>query len=254
MADLAVILCHQTVAQLQTLAAGWKLLLQLEHQDLVESLAARYPYDERLCLHLLMMHFEQLLSQIVQNPLVFLDDLIRECPPHLQMLLELENQSFPTESLCLLLEQPVLLIHLLMANCLGYVPLLERHPPHLQKHSHLESLFLEDDLLHLILFVQAQIGEQEGLGLWWVVCAFCWRTHCPRIQFSTETAHQGWIVLVQVMCLGSSHDRFLYLHLHQGQHEQMVTVRMHFLEITLNYITFITLDAISTSKNVVEVV
>lgn len=30
-------------------------------------------------------------------------------------------------------------------------------------------------------------------------------------------------------------------------------VRMHFLEITLNYITFITLDAISTSKNVVEV-
>jgi hypothetical protein len=28
---------------------------------------------------------------------------------------------------------------------------------------------------------------------------------------------------------------------------------MHFLEITLNYITFITLDAISTSKNVVEV-
>lgn len=30
-------------------------------------------------------------------------------------------------------------------------------------------------------------------------------------------------------------------------------VRMHSLEITLNYITFITLDAISTSKNVVEV-
>jgi hypothetical protein len=58
MANRVVTLCHQSAAQQQNLAAGWKPLPLPDHQDLVESLAARHQWDEKLCLHPLMKHFE----------------------------------------------------------------------------------------------------------------------------------------------------------------------------------------------------